>query len=83
MKVGLVDLEERKAYPERLYVSKQDYIALEANVKKAAKKQFPYLPAKRLKSVVGLELLNLAPNGSLLDALKPGIALVEVPDDDT
>lgn len=65
-------------FPQHVYFSKVDYKTLENNVRKLAKKQFPYYTKKYIDSVVGFEMLNYGPNSGLEDAIKPGFAVIDV-----
>jgi hypothetical protein len=68
---------ETTAFPQHVYVSKQDYKSIKNNVRKLAKKQFPGFAKKHIDNVVGFEMLSYGPNSVLEDALKPGFAVVD------
>lgn len=73
---GLVNEEEGHAHPDRLWASRQDLKTMRAALKRYAKKQYPG-SKKAQDSAVGLAWLQLSPNESLADALKPGFFIVD------
>lgn len=77
VELGMVDLEKKRAYPERLYFSKEDYRTLRDNLKKYAKKKLNGTPERVINYSVGMDLLNYGPNESLGDMIRPGWALIE------
>ncbi len=77
IKLGAANVEKRRAYPQHVYFSKADYKELRANVQKMAKKEYPYSSKKGLDYAVGMTLLDLGPNETLAEAIKPGYAVVD------
>lgn len=75
--LGAVDKDNTITFPSHVYFSKEDYRELKQNVRKQARKEFPYATKIGLDSVVGMELLNYGPNESLAHAIRPGYALVD------
>lgn len=65
------------AYPSGVYISNQDYKELVKNVKKSFKKEYPGISPNALKNAVGIHLLNLGPNQSLGESIRPGYLLVD------
>jgi hypothetical protein len=74
-KIGAVS--DNRAFPQHVYVSKQDYKILENGVRKLAKKQYRGCRKQYIDNVVGFEMLNYGPNQTLEDVLKPGYAIVD------
>jgi hypothetical protein len=74
-KVGAV--EENQAFPDCVYLSKEDTATLRKNLMVQAKKQYPYLKKDKIEGIVAMELLNLGPNESLAKVLKKGYAVVD------
>jgi hypothetical protein len=77
IKLGAVNATKTAAYPNHVYLSKEDYKTLVKNYTKALKKEAPYLNAKKLASSVGYEFLNLGPSQLLEAAIRPGYAIVD------
>lgn len=75
-RAGLVDEGSSRAYPENLFVSKQDAKKFIREISRAFKKEYPYLSQKKIKTAVGMYWLNLGPSEALVEAVKPGYALV-------
>ena|ERR1035438_2053342 len=78
IKVGAANVAKKRAYPQHVYFSTEDYRKLRENVRKQARKEYPHATKLGLDSVVGMELLNYGPNESLAEAIRPGYALVDV-----
>lgn len=76
--LGAVQLDKREAYPEKVYMSKEDYAKLRKNTMKLYRQEYGSLSSNALRNAVGMELLNFGPNQSLGNAIKPGYVLVEV-----
>ena len=76
--LGAVNVEAKRAYPQHVYFSKKDYDELTKNVKRLAKKERPDATDKFIANVVGYTMLDLGPNETLADALKPGFAVVDI-----
>lgn len=66
-----------QAYPGAVYISKEDAALLKANLRAAIKKEFPYLKKGKVDYTLGLEWLNLGPNESLQNVIRPGYILVD------
>lgn len=75
--LGAVDLDKGRAFPECVYMSKKDYLIFRKNLTKTIKKCHPLTKPTRIQYFVGIELLNLGPNESLENAIKPGYILVD------
>lgn len=77
IKLGAVNLEQKLAFPQDVYFSKEDYKKLTDNLKSQAKKSNPHTPKRLLDYSVGVDMLNYGPNETLKDAIRPGYALVD------
>lgn len=75
--LGAVDKEKRIAYPQHVYISKEDYKELRKNLKNLAKKSCPGATDHVLTYSIGVDLLNYGPNETLAEAIRPGYALVD------
>jgi hypothetical protein len=64
-----------QTYPSAVTMNDQDYKVLTKNVKRALKKEYPFLNERRLETSVGMHLLNFGPKTS--NAIKRGFALVD------
>lgn len=73
-KLKLVQGEQ--AFPERLYMSKEDEKVLRKNIIKKFKKEYPGLNNRALMSSVGMYFLNLGPSTLLSNAIKPGYVVI-------
>lgn len=72
----LPDGEGRKrAFPSYVFVSKNDYKKLTQEVTKSFRKEYPYISPRKLKSSVGMHLLNLGP--VVVNGIKDGFVLVD------
>lgn len=67
--------EQNRADPGRVHVHKKDLAKMRSEISKALKKQYPYIPANKLKFSVAMEMLNLSP--AECNAVQPGYAIVE------
>ena len=67
-----------QAFPSDVYCSREDIKKMEKAIMKEFKKEYPYVRATKLKSSVAMHMLNLSPNESLADAIRPGYVLVDV-----
>lgn len=74
-KVGAVFRDQ--AYPSAVYCSKEDAKEIRKNLLKSFKKEYPYLSNNKLKFSESMTWLNLGPNESLQDAIRPGYILVD------
>lgn len=63
------------AYPQHVYVCKQDYNKIVSNLRKLLKKQSPYASKRVIETTIGFEMLNLGPNTS--NGVKPGYVIVD------
>lgn len=70
--------ELKEVYPSSVFVSNVFYKTLESNVKKAFKKENPYLKSKKLKLAVAMHMLNYGPNTSLGSVLNDDVILVDL-----
>lgn len=61
-RAGLVNKEQKIAYPDLLYVNQRTYNEIKAALKREFKKQYPYLRSSKLEASVGYHMLNLGPN---------------------
>lgn len=61
-RAGLVDEQEKKASPERLYVNEATYREIQKQLLSAYKKEFSYLSESKIEYSVNAYLLNLGPN---------------------
>jgi len=68
-----------QAYPSDVYVSKEDYKSMVKATIKMFRKEYPYMKpsSTKLRASIGVHLLNLGPNETLGDAIKPGYVLVD------
>lgn len=73
--VGAIDKEARRAFPTCVYMNPKDYKKLERNVIQAFKKKYPYLNSNKLKSSVGMYMLNLGPVE--VEGIKEGYTVVD------
>ena len=78
MKYKAYSEELKEVYPSHVYVSDEFYKKLQDNVKKAFKKDMPYLRARALRKSVAMHMLNYGPNTSLGTVLKGNMLLVDV-----
>lgn len=65
------------AYPEHVYISKEDAKIVKKNLTNLVKKEYPNLMKSKVTMTVGMEWLNLGPNQSLENAVRPGYILVD------
>jgi hypothetical protein len=72
LRIGLV--EGTQASPDKVYVSKVDMQKFRAAATAHGRKNG--LKGKALEMAVGMEMLNLSPNGKLENVLKSGYAVV-------
>jgi D-alanyl-D-alanine carboxypeptidase len=78
-RVGAVDDEKQPtaAYPSNVYWTKQDLAKMTRALMAEFKKQYPYVRTKKLKSSVGMHMLNLSPSEVKGVGLKQGYMLVD------
>lgn len=74
---GAVDMDGKTAYPQHVYISRQDLAKLIINIIKTADKEAPYLKGAARQQALSYHRLNLEPNSSLKDVIKPGYAIVD------
>jgi hypothetical protein len=77
-KLGAVKKEIHKAFPEHVYLSKDDYKTLQRNVEKRLKKDYSDYSKKHIKASTQYRLLEFGPNESLGNVLKKGYAVVDL-----
>lgn len=65
------------AFPEKLYLSKHDYEILYKNITKQFKKELKVGGKSYIDYCVGVYFVNLGPNTSLQNVIKPGYAIIE------
>ena len=65
------------AFPEYVYVSKEDYATLKRNLTNSRKGCYEDLSKEFLTQAVNWQMLNFGPNQSLEAAIKPGFVLVD------
>ena len=75
--VGAVDTKTNSAFPSHVYSSKEDIKRMTREITKAFKKEYPYLRSEKIRVSVAMHMLNLSPNESLAQAVKPGFVLVD------
>lgn len=73
-KVGAVD--GNQAYPSHVYMNDKDYRKLEQNLRKALRKEYPYLLKRKIDFSVGMTLLNIGPV-NLKKGVQEGYLLVD------
>jgi len=61
-RAGLVNLQEKTAFPNKIFVNENTYKKIEDELKKLHKKQNPLLSKKSIEYSVGMYLFNLGPN---------------------
>lgn len=76
-KFGLVNDKNKTANPSALYFSEADAKVLKQNLKNRYKKEMSHASSKHIEYSAGVHWLNLGPNESLKEALKPGYAIVD------
>lgn len=74
---GAADLKNNIAFPSDVYASKEDIKKMTKEITKLFKKEYPYINPKKLKTSIAMHMLNLSPNESLADAVRPGYVLVD------
>lgn len=79
-KAGLVDKEKNQAFPEKLFISKQDTKKMRAEIFKAFKKKYPFLRKEKLQASAAMYFLNLGPSELAKEAIRPGYAIVLLED---
>jgi hypothetical protein len=77
-KVGAVNEELKRAYPEHVFMAKEDYALLKKNLARKYRKEIPYISKRRLQNSVGMHLLNCGPSEILDEGVRPGYVLVDV-----
>lgn len=77
-KLGAINVEQNRVYPNHIYLSKEDYKTLSTNLTKKAQKTLKGYSKKYIDRSVSMELLNYGPNESLGDAIKKGFALIDL-----
>lgn len=75
-RAGLVDKKTNRAYPENIFISKEDSKKFLKEITRAFKKKYPYLADNRIKTSAGMYWLNLGPSEVALEGVRPGFALV-------
>lgn len=75
-RAGLVDDESKRAFPQRIFISKCDSKKFIKEITKTFKKEYPYLNTNKIKTSVGMYWLNLGPSEAVDVAVKPGYALI-------
>ena len=75
-KLGVVSEDKTRAFPEKVYFSKEDYRVLENNLKKYAAKHCYGMSPKLINYSVGIDMLKYGPNQSLQEVIRPGWALI-------
>lgn len=78
-RVGAVYKVNGRAFaePSAVYWTKKDLKLMERSLFKEFKKEHPYSTTKKLKSSVGMHMLNLSPNELKGEGLKNGYMLVD------
>lgn len=61
-RAGLVNLQEKTAFPNNIFVNEDTYKKIKAELKKLYKKENPLLSKKRIEYSVEMHLLNLGPS---------------------
>ena len=74
-KLGAV--KGKLAFPNCVYMNTNDYKVLTRNMVLHVKKAYPNLRKNKVDYTVGMIMLNLGPNTSLGDAIKPGYVLID------
>lgn len=74
---GAANLEKGIAFPNDVYCSKEDMKKMTSEITKLFKKEFSWSTTKKIKTSVAMHMLNLSPNESLADAVRPGYVLVD------
>ena len=77
IEIGAVDMEMKKAFPDYVYMSKEDLQTQKKNLVKLVNKNHKDMTKHYRQNVVGLETLNYSPAELLKDALKKGYCLVD------
>ena len=75
--LGAVNSNKRVAFPNHVYISKKDNTTLVKNLIKKLKKEMSWASKHRIQLALGFELLNLGPNQTLENVIKPGYILVD------
>lgn len=61
-RAGLVNAEEKTAFPNNIFVNENTHKKIKTELKKLHKKENPLLSKKRIEYFVEMHLLNLGPN---------------------
>jgi hypothetical protein len=77
IRLGAVNLEAKLAFPQHVYMAKEDYKKLTENLKTYAKKMNPNSIKRIIDYSVGADMLNYGPNQTLEDAIRPGYVLID------
>lgn len=68
---------KRNAFPETVFISKQDYKILKRNLRSNLRREIPYAAKGAIDYAVGAVLLNLGPNQLLEEVIKPGYLVID------
>ena len=66
-----------RAFPDHVYLSKNDYKAFEKLTAELFKREYPFLRDAKIQASVGMHMLNYGPSTVLQEAIKDGYALVD------
>lgn len=61
-RAGLVNAEEKTAFPNNIFVNENTYKKIKTELKRLHRKENPLLSRKRIEYSVEIHLLNLGPN---------------------
>ncbi len=69
--------QDNNAFPSHVYASGVDYKLMQKCCARAARKEYPKASTRLVEYSVGMYMLNLGPNTSLGNAIRPGWVLVD------